>query len=111
MTESRKAVARHQHNIARTDYRYPHASLPVPKLAVSPLPMPKPFAGVEPRASAIASALLIATVHCTERPHRDNGWQYRHISIVEKGYMRTEEPTSDFQSLMRICYADICMKK
>src|SRR3546814_11046138 len=85
MTETRKAGARHQHNIARTDDRYPHASLPVPKLAVSPLPMPKPFAGVEPRASAIASALLIATVHCTERPHRDNGWQYRHISIVEIG--------------------------
>src|SRR3546814_2423128 len=37
--------------------------------------------------------------------------QYRYLLLFRSSRLRSEEHTSEFQSLMRISYADFCLKK
>src|SRR3546814_1771461 len=55
--------------------------------------------------------------HQQRRRHRDRADRQQHAAITigereaERGRKRSEEPTSELQSLMRISYAVFCLKK
>src|SRR3546814_1286800 len=67
--------------------------------------------GVDRAAAAEADdAIMVALLHEGHRRiHRGDGWIRDHLAI--RSGLRSEEHTSELQSLMRISYAVFCLKK
>src|SRR3546814_10229508 len=90
----------------RTDTLFPYTTL-----FRSAVPAPAARGGASPRTAQHA---LLRDGRCRARP-RDRALYRRHPRPVPQGIavtgLRSEEHTSELQSLMRISYAVFCLKK
>src|SRR3546814_5024242 len=70
--------------------------------------MPPPCATKRSRSAKLAAR---SAVHPKTLPPRTKGRTARPLSPSARSVMRSEEHTSELQSLMRISYAVFCLKK
>src|SRR3546814_5927157 len=67
---------------------------------------------VHPRAAGLAVALEVVAVEQRQRTAvLVEHLEHAHVRVVDRDVLRSEEHTSELQSLMRISYAVFCLKK